>query len=102
MPLLIRRRNKKTLEALSSPGYRPNLGNPNNSEYNNLQPGLRVTSAYFLSDLDTFLSTTCGVLVRDQVGNKFMTAAAYGFPGECGTQVIHPQSIPRTCLDRRK
>jgi hypothetical protein len=71
----------------------PTQGNPDNSEYDTLQPGLRVTSDYLPSEPDKFLSTTSGVLVRDRVGNEFMTAAAHGFPGECGTQVIHPLPV---------
>lgn len=34
-----------------------------------------------------FRATTTGVLVKDGVGNEFMTVAAPGFPGECGTDV---------------
>lgn len=68
----------------------PTLGNPDNSQYGPLQPGLRVTSTYLPSKPDMFLSTTAGVLVRDQAGNEFMTVAAHGFPDECGTKVIHP------------
>jgi hypothetical protein len=68
----------------------PTAGNPDDSQYDTLQPGLRVTSAYLPSKPDMFLSTTTGVLVRDRVGNKFMTVASHGFPAECGTEVIHP------------
>ncbi|KAK3363871.1 hypothetical protein B0T25DRAFT_470095 [Lasiosphaeria hispida] len=69
----------------------PTPGNPDNSQYNTLQPGLRVTSSYLPSNPDTFLSTTSGVLLKDQVGNEFMTVASHGFPAECGTQVFHAQ-----------
>lgn len=68
----------------------PTPGNPDDSQYDTLQPGLRVTSTYLPSKPGMFLSTTTGVLVRDQVGNKFMTVASHGFPGECGTDVTHP------------
>ena len=68
----------------------PTPGNPDNSEYNTLCPGLRVSSAYIPSMPGMFLSTTTGVLVNDGVGNKFMTAASHGFPSECGPIVIHP------------
>ena len=37
-----------------------------------------------------FLLTSAGVLVRDRVGNEFMTAASHGFPVECGTRITHP------------
>ncbi|KAH7013176.1 hypothetical protein EDB80DRAFT_863144 [Ilyonectria destructans] len=36
-----------------------------------------------------FQATTTGVLVKDSVGNEFMTVAAPGFPGECGADVNH-------------
>ncbi len=36
-----------------------------------------------------FLSTISGILLKDQVGNEFITIALYGFPAECGTQVFH-------------
>lgn len=68
----------------------PTPGNPDNSKYDTLQPGLRITSAYLPSQPDAFLSTTAGVLVKDQVGNEFMTAASHGFPEECDTKVMHP------------
>jgi hypothetical protein len=48
----------------------PMPGNPDNSEYDTLQPGLRVTSAYPPNKPDTFLSMTSGVLVRDRVGKR--------------------------------
>lgn len=67
----------------------PTQGNPDNSQYNTLQPGLRVTSSYMPSNPDMFLSTTSGVLLKDRVGNEFMTVASHRFPAECGTQVFH-------------
>ncbi|KAI5862476.1 hypothetical protein GGS23DRAFT_572537 [Durotheca rogersii] len=68
----------------------PTPGNPDNSQYDALQPGLRVTSSYLPSHPDMFLSTTSGVLLKDHlVGNKYMTVASHGFPAECGTQVFH-------------
>lgn len=36
-----------------------------------------------------FQATTTGVLIKDSVGNEFMTVATHGFPGECGTDVSH-------------
>ena len=68
----------------------PTPGNPDNAHYHSLQPGLRVTSDYLPSRPGTFLSTTTGVLVQDEVGNEFMTVTAHGFPSECGTKVTHP------------
>ncbi|KAK4466220.1 hypothetical protein QBC42DRAFT_329279 [Cladorrhinum samala] len=69
----------------------PTPGNPDNSQYNTLQPGLRVTSSHLPSDPDMFLSTTSGVLLKDKLGNQFMTVASHGFPPECGTSVFHAQ-----------
>ncbi|ETI21432.1 hypothetical protein G647_07779 [Cladophialophora carrionii CBS 160.54] len=59
------------------------------SQYDTLQPGLRVASSYQSGNSGTFLSTTTGVLLKDGAGNEFMTVAAHGFPSECGTQVFH-------------
>ncbi len=67
----------------------PAPGNPDNSQYGTLQPGLRVTSSYLPSSPGMFLSTTTGVLLKDGVGNEFMTVASRGFPAECGTRVFH-------------
>ncbi|KAL2408196.1 hypothetical protein ABEF95_002454 [Exophiala dermatitidis] len=69
----------------------PAPGNPDVSQYDHLQLGLRVTSA-FLPNSDspyTFLGTTTGVLLKDRVDNEFMTVAAHGFPRQCGTKVFH-------------
>ncbi|KAK2777182.1 hypothetical protein FQN52_003207 [Onygenales sp. PD_12] len=65
-------------------------GNPDESEYSTLQPGLRLTSTYLPSKPGMFLSTTAGVLVRDKIGNEFMTAASHGFPDECERIINHP------------
>lgn len=76
----------------------PAPGNPDISQYDTLQPGMRISSTYLPDSLDTFLATTTGVLVKDEVGNKFMTAAAHGFPGgKCGTSVWH--AFPGTGRD---
>ncbi|KIW18100.1 hypothetical protein PV08_02387 [Exophiala spinifera] len=75
----------------------PAPGDPDVSKYDALQPGLRVSSAYLPDKPDKFLGTTTGVLVKDQVGNKFMTVAAHGFPPECGTSVYH--ALPSTGRD---
>src|SRR6202012_1146386 len=50
----------------------PAPGNPDVSQYDTLQPGLRVTSSYLPNSPDTFLSTTTGVLLKDGVGNEFI------------------------------
>jgi hypothetical protein len=71
----------------------PTPGNPDESEYETLQPGVRVTSACMTSKPNTFMSTTAGVLVSDLVGNEFMTVASHGFPDECGTNVTHPLPV---------
>ncbi|OAP53799.1 hypothetical protein AYL99_11985 [Fonsecaea erecta] len=69
----------------------PTPESPDMSKYDTLQPGLRVVSNSppQLGDPDTYLETTTGVLLRDSVGNEFMTVAAHGFPSEAGTVVIH-------------
>lgn len=67
----------------------PTPGNPDQSQYTTLQPGMRVTSAYLPDSSGMFQATTAGVLVKDRIGGKFMTVAAHGFPGECGTDVNH-------------
>ncbi|KIY01857.1 uncharacterized protein Z520_01995 [Fonsecaea multimorphosa CBS 102226] len=67
------------------------------NQYDTLQPGLRVASSYLLDKPDAFLATTTGVLLKDRVGNEFMTVAAHGFPSECGTRVFH--AFPSTGRD---
>ncbi|POR33919.1 Uncharacterized protein TPAR_05877 [Tolypocladium paradoxum] len=67
----------------------PTPGNPDQSQYINLQPGMRVTSAYMPNRPGMFQATTTGVLVKDSIGNEFMTVASHGFPDECGTPVNH-------------
>lgn len=68
----------------------PTIGNPDETQYDTLRPGLRVTSAPLPSEPSMVLSTTTGVLLRNQAGYEFMTVASHGFPAECGTDVIHP------------
>jgi hypothetical protein len=68
-------------------------GNPDESEYKTLQPGVRVTSACMTSKPNTFMSTTAGALVSDLAGNEFMTVASHRFPDECGTKVTHPLPV---------
>ncbi|OAP60401.1 hypothetical protein AYL99_05403 [Fonsecaea erecta] len=83
----------------------PAPGNPDLSQYDTLQPGLRVSSAYLPDCPNTFLATTTGVLLKDKVGNEFMTAAAHGFPGgKSGTSVWHPfpgtgRDIGELCME---
>lgn len=68
----------------------PTPGNPEHTEYATLQPGVRIASTYLPKDPDMFLQTTAGVLVKDAVGNEFMTTAAHGLPLECALDVMHP------------
>lgn len=70
----------------------PMPGNPDESQYDILRPGLRLASSYDPSQPGAYLRTSAGVLVRDSVGNVFMTAASHGFPSEWGTTVYHPSS----------
>jgi len=68
----------------------PSPGVPDENEYDTLQPGIRITSDYQPGQQGAFRATTTGVLLSDEVGNRFMTAAAHGFPPECGLSVLHP------------
>jgi hypothetical protein len=68
----------------------PMPGNPDESQYDILRPGLRLASGYDPSHPGAYLRTSAGVLVRDSAGNVFMTAASHGFPGGWGTTVYHP------------
>lgn len=68
----------------------PMPGNPDESQYDILGPGLRLASDHDPSDPGAYLRTSAGVLVRDSVGNTFMTAASHGFPSEWGTTIYHP------------
>ncbi|KAJ9637061.1 hypothetical protein H2204_004985 [Knufia peltigerae] len=75
----------------------PALGNPDRSKYDTLQPGLCIASTHIPGTSGHYLSSTTGVLVKDRMGTKFMTAAAHSFPSECGTSVWH--SSPDTGRD---
>jgi hypothetical protein len=68
----------------------PMPGNPDESQYDVLRPGLRLASDYDPSQHGAYLRTSAGVLVQDSVGNVFMTAASHGFPGGWGTNVYQP------------
>jgi hypothetical protein len=78
----------------------PLPGNPDNSEYMELRPGVRVSSTYAPSGAGAgdFLSTTAGVLVKDQLGDEFMTVASHGFPDARSTAVFHPQPTGGRCI----
>ncbi len=66
-------------------------GNPDNTEYESLQPGLRVSSNYLLDGPGDFYSFTCGVLIKSDVtGVEFMTVASHSSPVETGVGVFHP------------
>ncbi|KAF7563892.1 hypothetical protein G7046_g235 [Stylonectria norvegica] len=66
----------------------PTPGDPDNTQYEHLQPGMRVSSDYKL-DHQSFHTTTTGVLIQNSTGERFMTVASQGFPDECGTRVMH-------------
>jgi hypothetical protein len=68
----------------------PEPGNPDESEYNILRPGVRLASDYDPSQPGAYLRTSAGILVQDREGNTFMTCAAHGFPSRCGSTVYHP------------
>lgn len=68
----------------------PSPGNPDDSQYQALRPGVRVTSTYLPEVPDAFISSTAGVLVKDQAGDHFLTVAEHAFPAKCGTRAMHP------------
>ncbi|KAF4981915.1 hypothetical protein FZEAL_2384 [Fusarium zealandicum] len=68
-------------------------GDPDESQYQTLQPGLRLTSGCLPSNSGVFIPSTTGVLVRDDAGDEYMTASLYGFPDECGTEVVHARPM---------
>lgn len=70
----------------------PAPGSPDDSEYNILQPGIRIASGPFPGHVGQFLSTTAGILIQDENNTEFLTVAAHGFPGQCGSSVFHPQA----------
>jgi hypothetical protein len=72
----------------------PAPGRPDESSYATLQPGLRLASSHIPGG-QQYMCTTAGVLVKDRVGNRFMTAASHGFPAACGTSVHHPHPQSR-------
>lgn len=57
------------------------------SLYETLRPGVMLSSGR-PSEQAVELRTTSGVLVKDSLGNQYMTAASHGFP--FGTKVYHP------------
>lgn len=67
----------------------PAPGIADERQYDILQPGLRVSSSYLRSDSSEFHMTTSGVLVKDNLGNEFMTIASHGFPAEGGIEIFH-------------
>lgn len=69
---------------------KPEPGNPDESEYNTLRPGVRLASGYDPTQPDAYFRTSAGILVRDGEGNTFMTCAAHGFPSTWGSTVYHP------------
>jgi len=68
----------------------PTPGNPDDSQYDDLRPGIRVSSNYLPDDHQAFIASTAGILLKDEAGNKYMTVAGHGFPAKCGLRVMHP------------
>lgn len=58
-----------------------------NSNYNVLRPGVLISSGQHPTEQVETL-TTSGVLVRDNLGFKYMTVASHGFP--FGDRAFHP------------
>jgi len=82
----------KPLDLQARRSSSPAAGSPDDSECEVLQPGARVASGHFPGESARFLSTTAGVLIKDENGTEFTTVASHGFPGQCGVSVFHPQA----------
>ena len=65
---------------------------PDGSQYDILRPGVMVSSGINLKGES--MRSSSGVLVQNNLGQKFMTVAAHGFPVD-GT-VYHPHAGGRT------
>lgn len=68
----------------------PSPGNPDETKYETLRPGVRVSSGYLPDEPGAFITSTAGVLVKNSLGDKYLTVAGHGFPAECGLSVMHP------------
>ncbi|KAL1889955.1 hypothetical protein Sste5346_008533 [Sporothrix stenoceras] len=67
----------------------PNEGqSPDNTEYEVLRPGVRVSSN-FLPGTEVYRSSTLGARVHDANGNVFITVAAHTFPAD-DALIFHP------------
>ncbi|EFQ98274.1 hypothetical protein MGYG_01308 [Nannizzia gypsea CBS 118893] len=67
----------------------PVPGNPDDSEYDNLRPGVMLSSGKHPTEGRELL-TSSGVLVQDDNGYQYMTCASHGFP--YGGRVFHPNA----------
>lgn len=63
----------------------PSSDGPDSGSYEVLRPGVMLGSGRVE---DGKMLTSSGVLVRDRMGNKYMTVASHGFPE--GSRVYHP------------
>jgi len=58
-----------------------------NGQYGILRPGIMLSSGRHPTE-DMEVLTSSGVLVKDRLGNQYMTVASHGFP--FGDKVFHP------------
>jgi hypothetical protein len=63
-----------------------------NGGYDILRPGVMLSSGKHPTE-DVEVLTSSGVLVRDRLGNQYMTVASHGFP--FGDKVFHPLAAHR-------
>ncbi|KAK4697087.1 hypothetical protein P7C71_g931, partial [Lecanoromycetidae sp. Uapishka_2] len=59
-----------------------------NTSYNDLRPGIMISSRGLSPDPDTM--TTSGICLDSQEGDRVITVSSQGFPGGVGDKVFHP------------
>lgn len=68
----------------------PSPGNQDESQYQTLRPGIRVSSTYLVHEPQAFISSTAGVIVKDQNGTQFLTVANHAFTDCQSPHLVHP------------
>lgn len=72
-------------------------GTPDETEYKILRPGVPVASTYPSASPVNFFRGTAGALVKNRLGNAFLTVASYGTPSTGNFLMHHPlPSSPAT------
>ncbi|KAJ5701057.1 hypothetical protein N7488_008605 [Penicillium malachiteum] len=78
------------LRNLSAHGLKEPSIEKDDSAYQNMRPGVMISSGRHPEEGHEML-TSSGVLVKDRIGNEYMTVAAHGFPGHpYDGNVYHP------------